>query len=258
MVESQWGKRIFFPQTCKSFDYTQNIFPKNRIFILDHAKGMLVIIIRSLIIFIFLVLGLRLMGKRTLGELQPFEFVIVLAVADLACVPMSDLSTPITYGIIPLITLFIANHLVTGISVKSIKFRKVLNGKPLIVIDTDGINHKNLKDLGLNVNDLLQMIRQQGYFSIQEIKFAIIETNGKLSIMENEQESSPNSVPTTIIVEGRFLDKNSEQLNIHKEDIERIVREKNYKVKDILLLTVDSNKVFMQPKDAKYLTFEVA
>lgn len=198
------------------------------------------------------------MGKRTMGEFQPFEFVIILAVADLACTPMQDTSIPILYGIVPLLTIFITHYLIVTFTSKSIRFRRILNGKPVIIIDGDGINNECLKKLNLDVNDILQMIRQQGYFSIEEIKFAVIETNGKMSVMENEQGAQPESIPLTVVVEGKFIEDNAKLVNVTKERIERLLKEKQLKLKDVLLLTLDSNKVFVQPINKKYFTFESA
>lgn len=218
---------------------------------------MLTIVIRSLIILIFLVVGLRFMGKRTIGEFQPFEFVIVLAVAELAATPMQDLSTPILYGIIPLITIFITHYIVTTLCTKSIRWRKFMNGCPMIIIDENGINNEALKKLNLDVNDLMEMIREQGYFSVEEISFAIIETNGKLSVMPNTLVEAPSSIPMSLIVEGKIMGKNINGLDIDKENILDIIKQKGLNVNDILLMTVESKKVFIQPQNAKYLTFEV-
>ncbi len=197
------------------------------------------------------------MGKRTIGELQPYEFVITLAVAELACTPMQDLSVPLFYGIIPLFTLFVVHYFTTLITTKSIKFRKALNGKPLIIVDGDGINSECLKKLNMNVNDLMSLIRQQGYFSLEQVSYAIIETNGKLSILENEEAPSPKSVPMTIIVEGSFLHENMESINITEEQINKVLQEQNLDYKEILLLTADSNRLFIQPKMKKFSIIEV-
>lgn len=219
---------------------------------------MLVVLVRSLIIFVLLVLGIRLMGKRTIGELQPFEFVIVLAVADLACTPMQDISIPILYGLVPLFTIFVAHYFLTLITTKSIKFRKVLNGKPFIVIDGDGINTECLTKLNMNVNDLMALIRQQGYFSVTQISYAIVETNGKLSVLENEEAEAPQSIPMTVIVEGTLLHENIQSLNITEEQINNVLSEQKIRKKDVVLMTADSNSLFIQPKNSKYLTVEVA
>ena len=219
---------------------------------------MFTVVLRALIVFVVLIAGVRLMGKRTIGELQPYEFVITLAVADLACTPMQDVSVPLLYGIIPILVLFVVHYLLTLLTTKSLRFRKFLNGKPFIVIDGDGINSECLTKLNLSVNDLLSLIRQQGYFSIPEISFGIIETNGKLSLLKNENAEAPSSIPTTLIVEGKIINENAEKMNIDTQKIKNILRDQSLSIKDTVLMTAESGKVFIQPKRAKFLTIEAA
>lgn len=215
---------------------------------------MLVIVVRTIIILLFLVIGMRLMGKRTIGELQPYEFVITLGVADLACVPMQDVSIPLMYGIVPLVILFVVHYIITAVTSKSVKFRKFINGKPLIVIDGDGINAECLKKLNMNVNDLMTMIRQQGYFSIPEISYAIIETNGKLSIMANDNATPPSSIPMTLVMEGKVMNENAESIGFDESKINSIIDKTKWKLKDIVYMTADSGNIFIQPRNEKYFT----
>lgn len=219
---------------------------------------MFTVVLRALIVFIVLIAGVRLMGKRTIGELQPYEFVITLAVADLACTPMQDVSVPLMYGIIPILVLFVVHFLLTLLTTKSMRFRKFLNGKPFIVIDGDGINSECLTKLNLSVNDLLSLIRQQGYFSIPEISYGIIETNGKLSLLKNENAEPPATIPTTLIVEGKIINENAEKMNIDTQKLKRILDDISLPIKETVLMTAESGKVFIQPKRAKYLTVEAA
>lgn len=218
---------------------------------------MLVVLVRSVIIFIILVIGIRLMGKRTLGELQPYEFVIMLAVAELACIPMQDINISIFYGLVPLGVVIVLHYTITILTSKSIKMRKFLNGKPFIVIDDDGINAETLQKLNIDINDLMASIRQQGYFSITQIKYGIIETNGKLSLLENEEAEAPNSIPMTLIVEGKLLDENINVLNITKAQIDKLLSDNRLKMKEVLLMTADSKNIFIQPKGAKYIQVQV-
>ena len=217
---------------------------------------MMLVLARSLIILTFLILGIRLMGKRTIGELQPYEFVITLAVADLACTPMQDISIPLLYGLVPFFTVFVAHYFITLVTTKSIKLRERLNGKPFIVIDNDGINSECLKKLNLNVNDLMSLIRQQGYFSVTQISYGIIETNGKLSILENEEAETPQSIPMTLMVEGKILDENIKSLDLDETKIRDVLEKQHIKEKDVVLMTADSGNVFIQPKSGKYVTVE--
>ncbi len=219
---------------------------------------MFTVVLRALIVFIVLIAGVRLMGKRTIGELQPYEFVITLAVADLACTPMQDVSVPLLYGIVPILVLFVVHFLLTLLTTRSMRFRKFLNGKPFIVIDGDGINSECLTKLNLSVNDLLSLIRQQGYFSIPEISYGIIETNGKLSLLKNENAEAPKVIPTTLIVEGKIINENTEKMNIDTQKIKNILEGVSLSIKETVLMTAESGNVFIQPKRAKYLTVEAA
>ena len=219
---------------------------------------MFTVVLRALIVFVVLIAGVRLMGKRTIGELQPYEFVITLAVADLACTPMQDVSVPLLYGIVPILVLFVVHFLLTLLTTRSMRFRKFLNGKPFIVIDGDGINSECLTKLNLSVNDLLSLIRQQGYFSIPEISYGIIETNGKLSLLKNENAEAPKVIPTTLIVEGKIINENTEKMNIDTQKIKSILEGVSLSIKETVLMTAESGNVFIQPKRAKYLTVEAA
>ena len=217
---------------------------------------MFIVLIRSVIIFLLLIIGIRLMGKRTIGELQPYEFVITLAVADLACTPMQDISVPLIYGVVPLLSLFVIHYVMTMLSAKFIRFRKVLNGKPFIVIDGDGINSETLTKLNMDVNDLISLIRQQGYFSVEQVAYAILETNGKLSVLPKENAVAPVSIPETLIVEGSIMTENVKSVGFSQEKIKKILSDNHVKEKDVVLLTCENNRLFLQPKNDKYRILE--
>lgn len=218
---------------------------------------MLVVITRTFIILFFLVLVLRLMGKREIAELQPFEFVITLVIAELACTPMQDISIPLSYGLIPIFVVFICHFAVTKLATKFIKFRKVLNGKPVIVINENGIDIVNLKKINMNVNDLMQSLRLLECFSIPEVKFGIVETNGNLSVLKNDQAEKPQSIPLSLVIEGKYVDENIEISNTNRDRINGILEQNNLKLKDVVMLTTESNNVFIQPKNGKYLQLTV-
>ena len=126
---------------------------------------MLSLFVRCIVIYFFLLVAMRLMGKRQLGELQPFEFAITLVASELACIPMNDPTVPIIYGIIPVFTLFLVHIIITKLAVKSVRFRKVLNGKPVVVIEKGNLLPDVLKELNMNIDDLLEALRGNGYFN---------------------------------------------------------------------------------------------
>lgn len=215
---------------------------------------MLVVFIRTIIIYIFLVIGMRLMGKRTIGELQPFEFTITLAVADLACTPMQDISVPILYGLVPLFVMFLLHYFITLLTSKSIKFRRFMNGKPVIVINDQGIDHKALERLNVDVNDILESLRSQQFFSPEQIKYAVYETNGNVSLLQRENAPELSGIPVTLIIEGRLMECNFRYAQIEKDAVIDYIESKDLRLKDILLMTLDEKHVYLQPKGKPYIS----
>ncbi len=217
---------------------------------------MLVIITRTIIVLVLLVIVLRLMGKREIGQLQPFEFVITLIIAELACTPMQDISIPLSYGLVPLFSVFAIYFFITKISCKSIKFRSLVNGKPIIVVNDKGIDIDNLKKLNMHVNDLLQNLHQSEYFTIPQVKYAIVETNGTMSTMPQPDAYSPKSIPISLVIEGKFINENIEMAKVTAQDILDILKEKHVPIKDVVLYAIYDNKIFIQPKHKQYLILE--
>lgn len=177
---------------------------------------MLNLFIRCVILYFVLLIAMRLMGKRQLGELQPFELAITLVASDLVCIPMADSSIPILYGVIPVFSLFLLHIIITKLATKSIRFRKFLNGKPIIIIQNGNILPDVMKELNLNVDDIMEALRGAGYFNPSEVEYAILETNGNMSVMPKAQNRplSPSDVdmqvdkaqiPVAIIMEGEFV-----------------------------------------------------
>lgn len=214
---------------------------------------MLVTAFRAIIIYVILIIGMRLMGKRQIGEFQPFELIIMLIIAELAAVPMADISIPIFAGLVPIFVIFVTHLAITIISNKSLKFRKALNGTPQIIINENGIDSNILKEVNMNVNDLLESIREQGYFTIEEIKFAVLETNGKISVLPDDSVSSPEEIPVSLIVNEEFVEDNFQMANITKKDIEKILNKINLIPKKVIYMSKNQEKYFIQPYNAKYI-----
>ncbi len=212
---------------------------------------MLTIILRSIIIYLIVLLVFRLMGKRQLGQMQPFELVLTLIIADLATIPMAEVSVPVLHGIIPLLTLVVLHFVLTLLTKTSTFLSKVVSGKPVIIINPKGIDYKAMKNLNLSTDDLFGALRECGYFSIDQVQYAIMETNGKVSIMP-KAESAPATngdlklkvdesfLPITLVSEGKIMNENMALAGVDKEKIEKIVKSQGgSKIKDVLLLTID-------------------
>ncbi len=230
---------------------------------------MLNLFVRCIVIYFFLLVAMRLMGKRQLGELQPFEFAITLVASDLACIPMSDPTIPVVYGIIPVFTLFVVHIIITKLASGSLRFRKLLNGKPIIVIERGNLLPDVLKELNMNIDDLLEALRSGGCFDPGEVEYAIIETNGTMTVLPKAQfkpltpsdmgmAPEPAEMPVTVVMEGCFMGANLKGLRgVDKERVLRLLDVLGMKQSDILLLLVTGRKVFVQPYagDSMTVTF---
>ena len=210
--------------------------------------------IRAIIIFITLVLVMRLMGKRQIGEMQPFEFVITLIIADLACVPMADVSIPLLYGIVGVLTLFFMHQLVSIIERSGKTIKTVLSGKPSIVIDKNGVNLTELKKNDMGIEDLIESMRAMGYFSLDDLDYAIFESNGKLSALEREKKGEDKSgLSVAVIKDGKIDCANVIKIGATKEELLRFVAGEGVKVKEVEVMTVDGGgRVYFKSKNRKY------
>ena len=151
---------------------------------------MFIVFIRTAILYSLVVIVMRLMGKRQIGELQPYEFVITIMISDLAALPMQDTKFPLLLGIIPIITLLLMKTLLSQLQLKSQFARKIIDGEPTILIFKGKINFLGIKKQQINIDELMEEIRLSGYFDLNEIQYAILENNGQLSILPTSQSSS--------------------------------------------------------------------
>jgi uncharacterized membrane protein YcaP (DUF421 family) len=222
---------------------------------------MLVTFFRTLIIFTTLLIIMRLMGKRQIGEMQPFEFIVTLIIADLACIPMADVSIPLVYGIVSICCLFILHQLLSLLEQSGNLVKKVISGKPSIVINKDGVDLKELKKNNLGVDDLIESMRAAGYFSFDDLSYAIYESNGKLSALENpDKQSYSPSIPMLIINDGKMNKYNLAKIGTSIEKLVEFVKEQHSPLQKVEILTMDGNgRVYFKEKNKKFkiLSFEL-
>ena len=180
---------------------------------------MIAILIRSVLLVCFAVLAMRLMGKRQIGQLQPFELVIAIMIADLASTPMESLDTPLWHGIMPLFTTVALHQLFTYLSLKSQRMRAFFSGRPTVIINRGEINDKALEKLCFNLNDLLEELRTGGILSPTEVETAIMETSGKLTVFPKSQNrpitpgdlglpTGYEGIPLTLVMDGKLQKSN--------------------------------------------------
>lgn len=225
------------------------------------------IIVRSIIIYCIVLFLLRIMGKRQLGEMQPYEFVITMIIADLATIPMSDTALPLLHGIIPICTLALLHFFFSFISRKSTLFRKILNGKPIIVITPDGIDYTALQLLNMTFNDLMESLRTAGYFHLEEVLYAIMQTNGSLSVMPRAMyapltpedmsiQKEQATLPIIILAEGKLEKNNLAMAKLTEKNVTGQLKQFGFgNLKDLILVTLDQQgTLYIKPRVGKFVT----
>ncbi|MCI8734373.1 MAG: DUF421 domain-containing protein [Clostridia bacterium] len=213
---------------------------------------MALIFIRTAIIFITLLLVMRLMGKSQIGEMQPFEFVISLVIAELACIPMADTSIPILYGIIAIVTIFILHQIVWLLQLWFQPVKKVISGKPSVVINKNGIDEFQLKKNNLDVSDLIESMRVAGYFNLDDVYYGLYESNGSFSALEKEEKAS-TSLSLMLIDRGKPDKKNLERCGFDDSMLAKFLKEQDAKIKEVVAMTVNGEgRVYFQKRGEKY------
>jgi len=221
----------------------------------------LVVFIRTLILFLLVVVVMRVMGKRQIGQLQPFELAVAIMISELAAIPMQNTGIPLINGIIPIITLLLAQLLLSLISLKSIKARGIICGKPNILIENGKINEANLRKEMYTLNDLLEQLRIKGTSNIQDIEYAILETNGQLSIIPKSQkrpvtpedlkiQTDYEGIPLDLVIDGVINYSNLEKAKLDENWL--LTQLNNHDIKDTkeaLFVSLDSSgKLYFQKK----------
>ncbi|MBO5340116.1 MAG: DUF421 domain-containing protein [Oscillospiraceae bacterium] len=180
---------------------------------------MVIAFIRTIILYILIIAGIRLMGKRQVGELEPSELVLSLLIADLAAVPMQDFGIPLLTGVIPILTLLSMTMIFSVLTMRFVRFRILMCGKPSIVVRNGTPDQKEMHRNRFTVDELLEDLRMNGYTDLSKIKYAILETNGQLSVLPYASEKPPSAhqlsvkthesgLPVILISDGRVLENN--------------------------------------------------
>ena len=214
---------------------------------------MIIIFIRTTIIFLTLMVVMRLMGKRQIGEMQPFEFVITLIIADLACIPMADVSIPLVYGVVAILALFLLHQLIFLLENCGTFAKKIISGKPSVVLNKNGVNMKELKKNNLGVEDLLESMRTQGYFSLDDLDYAIFEANGNLSALAKADKKGSSSLAILLVSDGKINKPGLEKSRLGRLFVADFLLQRDTPLKDVSVLTVDNTgKIYFQRKNRRY------
>ena len=203
---------------------------------------MLIVFFRALVLYCVVFLVIRLMGKKELSKVQPFELAIIIVISDLASAPMSSRGLSLLDGIIPIITLLLAYLIFLLLNHSSNKVQDIVCGKPVLIIKYGKIIEKEFNSQKYTVSDLMSQLHEKDIFLISDVKYGILETNGNLSVVKNDPNI--NSLPVNVIEDGKLAEANMELIGISKGDVERLVKAKKVKVEDILVGQMDSSYKF--------------
>ncbi len=215
------------------------------------------IVLRTTFLFFSLLIMLRLMGKRQIGQLQPYEFALTLIAADLATTPMSNINTPLMWGILPIYVLLGLGLILSYISLKSVKARRIICGKPRLLIYKGKITQDSLFKVRYTLNDLLEQLRSQGIFDVSQVYNAVLETNGELSVILKSQfrpavpqdlNISPiqEELTQTLVMDGKIQKENIDKMNVTEKKLKTKIKGMGFNSeKDILLMTYDGSKIFV-------------
>lgn len=217
---------------------------------------MIVVLIRSIILYIAVLIALRIMGKGEVAEMNCFDLVITLLIAEVAAFPMENNDVPIINGIAAITGLVFMQTLVSFIGLKSKLFHSLLSGKPSILIDKGQIQYKQLKKDRVNIEELLEQLRIQGYFNLKEVQYAILETDGNLSIVPSTSYTTIPSraflhLPISLIIDGNISKNGLEKAGKDEDWLMGVLKSNHIsRAKDVLICVLDEyDKIFIQPKE---------
>ena len=208
--------------------------------------------IRAGIIYFFIILAVRLMGKRQVGELKPHELVITILLSAIPVIPLEENSMPLANCIVPILLFISMEIIVSVLSMKSIWFRNLVQGRPIFIIRNGKLDQKKLRQMRFTIDDIVDALRQKDIFDISEVRDAVVETNGTISVLPKAQYRplTPNDVnlngeekgmPVTIVMDGKPVSEYFNEYKVKDSEIELVLQTVNKEVSKILLLTIDDD-----------------
>ena len=224
---------------------------------------MVTALIRTVLLYCILMIGLRLMGKRQIGELEPSELVLTLIISDLAAVPMQDFAIPLLNGILPIITLLCLSMLLSYISLKSVTFRTLTCGHPTVLIEDGKILQDAMAKNRYTIDELFEQLRTQGYSDLTAVKYAILETNGSLSVLPYTKDApiTPKilqtdiqddvTLPVIVVNDGHLIQRGLSSRNLTEAWLKAQLKSQDIpSIRDVFLMTVDEKgTVICIPKE---------
>ena len=217
---------------------------------------MLIVLIRSFILYGLIVFAIRLMGKRQLGELQPSELVVTILVSNIASMPMEDINIPLFMGIIPILIVVSMDVIMSNITLKSKAIRRIVSGSPKIIIRDGVVNQQELRRLRYSIDDLMESLREKDIFDINDVQYAIVETTGKINAFLKfpaqtttaemlSLEGQSSNPPSVIVSDGVVVNEGLEACMLPREWVQYVLDKHNIRLSDVFLLTSDDKGEYL-------------
>ena len=222
---------------------------------------MLITFFRAIVLYLIVLVVMRLMGKREIGQLQPFELAISIMIADLASIPMTEIGIPIFNGIVPILGLLVMHLILSLINLKSLKAREIICGKPSILIYRGKINEKELKKERFTINELEERLRGNNVVNLGDVEYAILETSGQVTVIQKPEKRNTipedfNIVPEyegspyDLVVDGKVMNKNLKVIGKNYNWLKKQVEKFDIKPEEALVVTIDGKgQIFCQKKE---------
>ena len=216
---------------------------------------MTVSLIRTFVLYMVIIFAIRLMGKRQISELQTSELVVTLLISDIAAIPMQNSGLPMFSGIVPIAVLVASEILISGFMLKNSKFRQFICGKPAILINNGELDQKKMKDLRMSIEDLEEQLRQLDVFSLDDVAYAIVETNGKMSVIKKPEKQQPDNssfnikcedsgMETVLIKDGELSNFSLNFCNLTMDWVKKTLDSEKLKIEDVFIMTVNKKRDF--------------
>lgn len=224
---------------------------------------MLITFFRAIVLYIIVLIVMRLMGKREIGQLQPFELAISIMIADLATIPMTETGIPIFNGIIPILGLLVMHLIISIINLKSLKAREIICGKPSILIYRGKINEQALKKERFTINELQERLRGNNVVNLGDVEYAILETSGEVTVIQKPEkrntipedfniEPDYEGIPYDLVIDGKIMNKNLKIIGKNYTWLKKQVEKFGIKPEEALVVTLDGKgQIFCQKKETK-------
>ncbi len=225
---------------------------------------MVVSVIRCITLYVAVVVAVRIMGKRQIGELQPSELVITIMLSELAALPLQDVNMPLIWGIMPMFLMVALELIMSYLTLKSMVFRRICYGNPIMLVYGGVINKQNLMKTRVSVEDIMESMRGQGISTLEDVQTAVLETNGTISIIPKQEAAPPTArdlkikpkkdggVPVIIVMDGHIVEHNMKAKGTTEKDLEVIIQNYGVAMEDIFMLTIDdSENTYLIKRDEK-------